>query len=228
MPLFPTPSHFDMFFRCLINCKPKISPSAKLSVESHCRENQCLKIQTYAWRLYEQISTANNSKRQWQKIEDFQLIASTPLNSSAIVIKENSLDSGRKYRLVLYVLTIDHVSGRSVYDFLTAKPPSGGKCSITPSIGVSLATNFKLSCNSWTSDATPLNYKFQYKLDNGLYSVIYNGLNNSIFSWLPPGNQSDNNTVKFIITVTDQYGVSAPPLQLSVRVSVFYLLGSAL
>ncbi|XP_068742451.1 polycystin-1-like protein 2 [Montipora capricornis] len=204
--------------RCLINCKPKISPSAKLSVESHCRENQCLKIQAYEWLLYEQISTANNSKRQWQKIEDFQLIASTPLNSSAIVIKENSLDSGRKYRLVLYVLTIDYVSGRSVYDFLTAKPPSGGKCSITPSIGVSLATNFKLSCNSWTSDATPLNYKFQYKLDNGLYSVIYNGLNNSIFSWLPPGNQSDNNTVKFIITVTDQYGVSAPPLQLSVRV----------
>ena len=54
----------------------------------------------------------------------------------------------------------------------TAIPPRGGDCSITPPSGISLETNFSLSCSNWESDNTPLSYQFQYRLENGLYNVI--------------------------------------------------------
>ena len=184
-----------------------------------------MNIHTYEWRFYEQTFSKSNDIK-WQKREDFQQIASTPLNSSAVVIKENSLVGGKKYRLGLYVQTNDGISGNSVYEIVTASPPTGGECSITPSSGVSLMTNFTLSCNSWISEDTPLTYKFQYQLENGLYSVIYYGLNNSVISWLPAGNKSDNNTVKFVVSVTDHYGVSAPPVHLFVQVSDVVLKGA--
>lgn len=211
-------TNFCLGFRCLINCKLKISPSAKLSVESHCQGKGCVNIHSYEWRIYEQTYDESNDIK-WREREDFQQIASTPLNSSAVVIKENSLVGGKKYRLGLYVQTHDDISGNSVYEIVTASPPTGGECSISPSSGVSLMTNFKLSCNSWISEDTPLTYKFQYQLENGLYSVIYYGQNNSVISWLPAGNKSDNNTLKFDVSVTDRYGVSTPPVHLVVQVS---------
>ena len=184
-----------------------------------------MNIHTHEWRIYEQTFNESNDIK-WQKREDFQQIASTPLNSSAVVIKENSLVGGKKYRLGLYVQTHDDNPGNSVYEIVTASPPTGDECSITPSNGVSLMTNFKLSCNSWISDVTPLTYKFQYQLENGLYSVIYYGQNNSAISRLPAGNKSDNNTVKFVVSVTDHYGVSAPPVHLFVQVSDVVLKGA--
>ena len=216
-------------FRCLINCGVKISPSVKVSVQSECQGSQCHKIDSYEWVLHQQNQSAADVDIVWRKREDLQHLASTPLNSSDIVIKENSLDGGEIYRLVLYVKTTDGLPGMSAYDISTASPPSGGTCTITPSSGISLKTNFNLTCSNWTSDVTPLTYQFRYQLGNGLYSVIYHGENNSIISWLPPGNQSDNNRVKFVVTVTDKYGASAPAVSLTVRVSKLkWYLGIAL
>ena len=101
----------------------------------------------------------------------------------------------------------------------TAIPPRGGDCSITPPSGISLETNFSLSCSNWESDNTPLSYQFQYRLENGLYNVLYRGANNNITtSWIPPGNSTDNFTVKVNATVTDDFGISASPVSLKVQV----------
>ena len=101
----------------------------------------------------------------------------------------------------------------------TAIPPRGGDCSITPPSGISLETNFSLSCSNWESDNTPLSYQFQYRLENGLYNVLYRGVNNNITtSWIPPGNSTDNFTVKVNATVTDNFGISASPVSLKVQV----------
>ena len=112
----------------------------------------------------------------------------------------------------------------NTYDFATAItptaiPPRGGYCSITPPSGISLETNFSLSCSNWESDNTPLSYRFQYRLENGLYNVLYRGVNNNITtSWIPPGNSTDNFTVKVNATVTDNFGISASPVSLKVQV----------
>ena len=107
----------------------------------------------------------------------------------------------------------------SAYDYAIAIPPTGGNCSITPPSGISLKTDFNLSCTDWESDSTPLSYQFQYRLDNGLYNVLYHGVNNNIStSWLPPGIDADNFAVKFIATVTDNFGISSSPVSLTVQV----------
>ena len=103
--------------------------------------------------------------------------------------------------------------------FSTAILPTGGECSITPPSGISLKTDFNLCCSNWESDNTPLSYKFQYRLENGLYNVLYHGVNNNVnTSWIPPGNNADNFTVKLNVTVTDRFGNSASPVSLTVQV----------
>ena len=206
-----------MIFRCLINCKPKISPSVKLSIQSQCQGPQCSKISSYQWILYQQYSSTPNTGIIWQK-KELEHITDTPLNSRSIVIKKDSLDGRNNYRLALLIKTSDGQQGMSVHDISTATPPTGGACSINPTGGISLKTNFSLSCSNWKSDSTPLSYQFQYQLENGLHSIIYNGLNSTVISLLPPGKLSHNYTLKFFVTVTDRNGASAPAVNLSVQV----------
>ena len=167
--------------------------------------------------LYEQFK--RNTSFTWQKTHNLRLITSTPLNSRDIVIKGGSLTGGNKYRLALFIITTDGFRGMSAYDYAIAIPPTGGNCSITPPSGISLKTDFNLSCTDWESDSTPLSFQFQYRLDNGLYNVLYHGVNNNIrTSWLPPGVDTDNFAVKFIATVTDNFGISTSPVSLTVQV----------
>ena len=147
-----------------------------------------------------------------------EVIATTPLDSSSIVIKEHSLYGGKYYRLAVIVQTMDGQQGMSARDISVASPPTGGTCSITPSNGTSLMTVFKLSCSDWESDSNSLSYRFQYQIQNGLHGLLYDGSNSSVSSWLPSGNLSWNYTVKVNVTVTNDYGVSAPTVQLSVQV----------
>ena len=209
---------FLLHFRCFFNCQPKVSPLVKLSIKSQCRGLQCSKISSYKWRLYQHFK--RNTSFLWQRKHNLRLVTSTPLNSSDIVIKGGSLTGGNMYRLALFITITDGLWGVSAYDFSTARPPTGGNCSITLPSGISLKTDFNLSCSNWESDNTPLSYQFQYRLENGLYSVLYRGVNKNIStSSIPPGNSIDNFTVKVIATVTDNFGISASPVTLTVQVS---------
>ena len=212
-----------MTFRCIINCEPKISPSVKLSIQSQCYGQQCSNISSYQWILYKQYSPGRNNEAVWRRIQDLQLITTTPNNSRSIVIKEDSLDSGKHYRLAVFVQTMDGQRGMSAQHISTASPPTNGTCSITPSNGTSLKTNFNLSCSHWESDSNPLSYKFQYQLQNGLHGLLYDGSNSSVSSWLPSGNLSWNYTVKVNVTVSDKNGVSAATVNLSVQVQYNYI-----
>ena len=204
--------YFHVTFRCIINCEPKISPSVKLSIQSQCYGLQCSNISSYQWILYEQYSTATNDDTVWRKRQDLQLITTTPNNSRSIVIKEDSLDGGKYYRLAVFVETMDGHQGMSAHDISTASPPTNGTCSITPSSGTSLKTSFTLSCSDWESDSKPLSYRFQY-----LHGLLYDGSNSSVSSRLRSGSLSWNCTVRVNVTVTNDYGVSAPTFPLSVQ-----------
>lgn len=203
-----------MFSRCLVNCELKISTTVKLSIQSQCHGSQCTKISSYQWILYQQYLSARNNDTVWRKIQYLQFITTTPLDSSSIVIKQDSLEGGNNYRLALFVHTIDGPSGMSAHDISTASPPTGGSCSINPSRGIALKTDFNLTCSDWKSDSNPLSYQFQYQLDNGLYGIIYHGLNSTVITWLPAGKHA----VKFIVIVTDRYGASSPAINLTVQV----------
>lgn len=210
-----TNSQLFLDFRCLINCGVRLIPSVKLSIESICQGSQCSQITSYNWILYEEDQSDH---LLWKRRNDLHLMASTPLNSSRIVLKEGSLVGGKKYRLTVFVRTANGLSGISAYDFSAALPPSGGKCTTDPASGTSLKTYFNLSCSDWTSYSTPLSYHFRYQLYNGITSVAYHGLNTSVASVLPSGDLSDNYTLTFTVTVTDRNGASAPDVNLYVQV----------
>ena len=116
--------------------------------------------------------------------------------------------------MALFATTTEGLSGMGAYDISTASPPKDGTCSITPSNGISMKTDFNLTCSHWKSDSTPLSYQFQYRLENGLYSMLYDGWNNTVISWLPP----ENYALKVVVTVTDTFGASAPAVNLAVQV----------
>ena len=206
-------------FRCLINCGIKVIPSVKLSTESVCEGPRCSNITSYNWALYEKGESVSNGSRVWQKRSDLQLMASTPLNSSAIVIKGDSLGGGKNYRLAVFVGTAAGQSGMSAYDISAAFHPVGGECSIQPVSGISLETNFTLSCRGWQSNSEHLTYQFQYELDNGINNVIYYGIKNLVDSQLPSGVLSDNYTLNVTATVSDKDGASAPVVKMPVQVS---------
>ncbi|CAH3159289.1 unnamed protein product, partial [Pocillopora meandrina] len=180
----------------------------------------CSKISSYKWVLYQQFK--RNTSFTWQRKHNLRLITSTPLNSSDIVIKGGSLAGGNKYRLALFVTITDGLRGMNAYEFSTAIPPTGGNCSITPPSGISLKTDFRLSCSHWKSENNPLSYQFQYRLKNDLYNVLYRGVNNNIkTSWIPPGNNAYNFVVKVIATVTDNFGISASPVSSTVQIKPY-------
>ena len=162
----------------------------------------------------------NSNPTVWKISNDLQFMTSTPLNSSRIVIKENSLDRGMNYRLTVLVTNKDGFAGISVYDFSTSLPPIGGKCTIEPSSGIALRTQFTLSCSGWISSNNPLSYQFQLQLYNDLTSVVYHGLDSSVVSLLPSGDMSQNFTLKFNVTLTDSNGASATYTNLSVQVGL--------
>ena len=216
---YPLKTRYDVIdFRCLINCGIKVIPSVKLSTESICEGSQCSNITSYNWVLYEQGETVSNDSGLWRTRSDLQLMASTPLNSSVIVIKEDSLVGGKNYRLAVFVGTAAGHSGMSAYDISTAFHPSGGECSIKPASGISLETNFTLSCSGWKSNSEQLTYRFQYQLHNGINNVIYHGMNNLVVSQLPSGALSDNYTLNVTATVSDKDGPPAPVVKMSVQV----------
>ena len=116
-------------FRCIINCGPAVIPSVKLSTALNCQGSECSDITSWDWILYEKDQSFSNGSMKWRKRSDLKSIASTPLNSSVIVIKENTLVGGRNYRLAVFVGTAEGLSGMSAYDMKTTLIPTGGECS---------------------------------------------------------------------------------------------------
>ncbi|XP_078365607.1 uncharacterized protein LOC144649887 [Oculina patagonica] len=86
--------------RCLINCKPEVSPSVKLSIKSQCHGPKCSKISSYKWILYQEypFTPDTTSYIIWLK-KELEHITDTPLNSGSIVIQKDSFEGGKNYRL---------------------------------------------------------------------------------------------------------------------------------
>ena len=54
-----------------------------------------------------------------------------------------------------------------------------------------------------------------------MYNVLYHGVNNSIVALgIPPGNNAENYTISLNVVVTDNVGISASPVNLTVQVSL--------
>jgi hypothetical protein len=51
-------------------------------------------------------------------------------------------------------------SGQSLMNIYIPVPPYGGVCTVSPTEGMALSTEFKIHCTEWTGETTPLQYAF--------------------------------------------------------------------
>ena len=137
-----------LFFhcRCLINCDKIASESTRISLTTECSGDPCESAK-YHW----QLNVVNSSGVE---VNDKQLTdkAETNLNSTGIVIKKNQLGElppGHFYQLKVEVSQQGEPPGYATYQFRINAPPQHGSCSVTPTKGEALKTQFKFECRNW-------------------------------------------------------------------------------
>ena len=97
-----------------------------------------------------------------------------------------------------------------------------GTCSVTPSSGIALSTNFTFSCEGWSDPESPLTYKFFHGNNQSkalfYYRTIASGVSISHSDWLPSGEESNNYTLPVSMEIRDAMG-SSSFVQFLLRVS---------
>ncbi|XP_022800006.1 polycystin-1-like [Stylophora pistillata] len=147
----------DIAIQCKVNCNYKVNTNNRLSVTSICANchQENFTSMSYKWELYVRDQTTGN----WSL--DLELDSKTVTNSSKqnLVLKENSLDVGRRYRLVCLAGNEEDQQGQSEHYFTTNVPPRNGNCIISPLEGRVLTTYFHIKCSGWRDMDGPIVYK---------------------------------------------------------------------
>lgn len=91
----------------------------------------------------------------------------TDINSPNLVIPgdERLLEENTKYKIRVVVTLTTGFTYTQEITFITNSPPSildgRGGCSVTPTEGLVLTTEFEISCSGWSDEDLPLNYEFR-------------------------------------------------------------------
>ena len=194
---------FVLYPRCEDNCDLKINPSRRLALERLCQEPDCGRGLSYQWTLFE-ASVANESK--WIQVSDLQEKIRTQLTSPRVVTNPGVLKSNMIYKFVLTAKRREGHAGYSEYQFATHSSPTEGKCDVTPLSGRTLETTFTFACSGWVYPDRPLQYSFIYFIDDVFPNVVYKGMERSIKTTLPAGQQIKNFTIDFRVRVADMFG----------------------
>ena len=176
-----------------------MSASNKLRVTSECPNLPC-SGSVYEWRL-KKLSEETNT---WEDITILPNMTSTPINSSNIIIKKNSLPSGVKFSLMLVVISLAGSEGFAVLDFETAGEPQSGYCSPSATEGVALETEFTFECFEWEDKNRPLTYEFRAGKD----PISYGTSPSSASTVLPAGQPGDDYQLPINIIIKNPVGVA--------------------
>ena len=146
-------------WRCLINCDKIASVSTRISVTTTCTGQAC-KTAKYQWQLF----TVNSNGDELSEISLTRDMTETDLDLSGIIIKRNQLaplkQQSFQYRLEVNVSQDEGPSGNAAYQFRMNDPPRHGNCTVTPTIGEALKTEFVFNCINW--EVRMINYFIIY------------------------------------------------------------------
>lgn len=89
----------------------------------------------------------------------------TDINSPNLVIPGDKqlLEENTKYKIRVVVTLTTGFTYAEEIPFITNSPPRilDGGCSVTPTEGLVLTTEFEISCSGWSDEDLPLNYEFR-------------------------------------------------------------------
>lgn len=199
--------HF--FCRCRENCAYKLTTSKEFVLTGEgCRDNNNA---TCKWELYgPPPSNGGISKRS---IEDSQLI-------SVSYAKQFNLDPGNLIPNRTYTIFFnnDNSGFSAQYSVITDMSPTGGSCVVSPSEGVVIETQFRISCASWTDEDSPLWYEyFLSHPTHGPMLLFYSWMSDSNGLFLPPGSKENDFNVDLFVKISDVLGsYRIVPLQVKV------------
>ena len=137
------------------NCDVKINPSSRMALQGICAGASCGGTLTYKWSLFKHTNNTSN-ETQWVEISAIQELISTRLSSTTLVTYPGVLMPNVQYKFVLIAKRQGGHPGYSEYQVTTNSPPTGGTCSVSPSSGVTLTTEFTFTCTDWQDADFPL------------------------------------------------------------------------
>ena len=195
-----------------MNCEPQANPSGKLSISSECPDKACKSTILYSWSLFF-LESQRGKTQTWQRVETPNISSSVSFPS--MVIKSNSLQGNKQYKLVVMGFLPDGIYGRASYTFQVNAPPTDGECYAKPRVGYVLTTHYKVWCTGWHDPDAPLKYEVIH-VQGTLETLLYYGGDAGAIVSLPLGD-GQNYTINITVRVSDRLG-SAALVRLQVQV----------
>ena len=141
-----------------------MSVNQRLILKSSCSGPLCDIIIKYDWLLFK---LKVSSTTDWMIVPNLEDRILTDINSPNLVIPGDKqlLEENTKYKIRVVVTLTTGFTYAEEITFITNSPPrildGRGGCSVTPTEGLVLTTEFEISCSGWSDEDLPLNYEFR-------------------------------------------------------------------
>ena len=195
-----------MTYRCMENCDAKLNPSGRMALQGMCTGAPCHGNLIFKWTVLKDLNNSSDSS-QWAEISEIQELIVTRVSSKSLVTRPRVLTPDTRYKFILTAQRPGGYRGYSEYHVTSNSPPVGGVCSVSPTSGVTLITEFTFTCDNWQDPDLQLQYQFIYFTNNNLLNVAYTGVKISITTKLPAGEKKNNFSIDFRVRVINMLGV---------------------
>ena len=188
------------------NCDAKLNPSGRMALQGMCTGASCHGNLIFKWTVLKDLNNSSD-RSQWAEISEIQELIVTRVSSKSLVTRPRVLTPDTRYKFILTAQRPGGYRGYSEYHVTSNSPPVGGVCSVSPTSGVTLITEFTFTCDNWQDPDLQLQYQFIYFTNNNLLNVAYTGVKISITTKLPAGEKKNNFSIDFRVRVINMLGV---------------------
>lgn len=189
-------------------------------LETECKGISCKTVKSYFWTLY--IKQGD----KWVVVQNLERMASTDLSGPSIVLTGTNpgLRQASSYKMRAQAFLRDGSSESEYYEFLTNEPPHRidglvQGCSINPSAGEAVVTEFNIKCGGYFDVHQPLTYDFSYLAASGEVQ-FQSGPSANASVRLPLGNPDANHSIIVDVFVKDSYGAATRAARFDIRVGL--------
>ncbi|XP_070569906.1 polycystin-1-like protein 2 [Ptychodera flava] len=222
----PEPTAYDVSISCISNCYDVIDAAQPLIAEVTCENCASGQNIQYSWKLFYTASSLGLGAFQEESMD--QSFTATGTSSSFIYINSGNLGNGYTYKLKAN-LTMSDGFGTATWAFVTNSPPTSGNCSVTPTSGYAVESNFVVTCANWEDSHTPLEYAFRSRpKGSSSLSLLSSGSSSTSPQFmLEMGSEGYNYEVDIVVEIIDAYNSKATET-LTVTVEPPQLTGDSL
>ena len=144
-----------LVFRCIDNCRAKVSPVRQLTLTVVCANRPCISLATFSWTIHT-ITSNRQGKFIWSEFNNTSLIR-TSVNTTQFHLPRldtlTNVKEGQKFQV--QATATDHngiLQEQALYTFNVNAPPKLVRnseetgCHVNPTEGSAIITDFYISC----------------------------------------------------------------------------------